>query len=209
MPDPLTAAAVILAAGASRRMGRNKMLLPLEGESLVRRTAGRALRAGLAPVVVVLGHEAEQAQAELAGLDVEIALNPSYTGPTSGSLHRGLERVGPEVGAAVVLLADMVLVTEEMIGAVLKEAVRTDAPLVVSRYGDVKAPPLLFRRALFPELLAWTGEGCGKAVVLRHEAEAAFIDWPVAALTDVDTPQDLEAAEQLLGSASGRPPGDL
>ena len=103
----------------------------------------------------------------------------------------------------------MVLVTEEMIGAMLKEAVRTDAPLVVSRYGDVKAPPLLFRRALFPELLAWTGEGCGKAVVLRHEAEAVFIDWPVAALTDVDTPEDLEAAEQLLGSASGRPPGDL
>src|SRR3954468_8557254 len=97
MPDPLTTGAVILAAGASRRMGRNKMLLPLEGESLVRRTAGRALRAGLAPVVVVLGHEAERAQAELAGLDVEIAMNPSYTGPTSGSLHRGLERVGPGV----------------------------------------------------------------------------------------------------------------
>jgi molybdenum cofactor cytidylyltransferase len=209
MPDPLTAAAVILAAGASRRMGRNKMLLPLEGESLVRRTAGRALRAGLAPVVVVLGHEAEQARAELAGLEVEIAINPSYTGPTSGSLHRGLDRVGPDVGAAVVLLADMVLVTEEMIGAMLKEAVRTDAPLVVSRYGDVKAPPLLFRRALFPELLAWTGEGCGKAVVLRYEAEAAFIDWPVAALTDVDTPEDLEAAEQLLSSGAGRPAGGL
>ena len=209
MSDSLTTADVILAAGVSRRMGRNEMSLPLEGESLVRRTAGRALRAGLAPVVVVLGHEAERARAELAGLDVEIALNPSYTGPTSGSLHRGLKRIGPEVGAAVVLLADMVLVTEEMIGAMLKEAVRTDALLVVSRYGDVKAPPLLFRRALFPELLAWTGEGCGKAVVLRHEAEAAFVDWPVAALTDVDTPEDLEVAEQLLGSVGGRPAGDL
>jgi molybdenum cofactor cytidylyltransferase len=158
---------------------------------------------------VVLGHEVEHARAELAGLDVEIAVNPSYTGPTSESLHRGLEQLGPDIAAAVVLLADMVLVTEEMIGAMLKEAVRTDAPLVVSRYGDVKAPPLLFRRALFPELLAWTGEGCGKAVVLRHEAEAAFIDWPVAALTDVDTPEDLEAAEQLLGSAGGGPAGDL
>jgi molybdenum cofactor cytidylyltransferase len=209
MPDPLTAAAVILAAGASRRMGRNKMLLPLEGESLLRRTTGRALRAGLSPVVVVLGHEVEQARAELAGLDVEIAVNPSYTGPTSESLHRGLERLGPDIAAAVVLLADMVLVTEEMIRAMLKEAVRTDAPLVVSRYGDVKAPPLLFRRELFPELLAWSGEGCGKAVVLRHEAEAAFVDWPVVALTDVDTPEDLEVAEQLLGSVGGRPAGDL
>src|SRR3954468_6115952 len=110
MPDPLQTAAVILAAGTSSRMGRNKMLLPLEGESLVRRTAGRALRAGLAPVVVVLGHEAQRAQTELEGLNIEIALNPSYTGPTSGSLHRGLERLGPEVQAAVVLLGDMVLV---------------------------------------------------------------------------------------------------
>jgi molybdenum cofactor cytidylyltransferase len=207
MPDPLPTAAVVLAAGASRRMGRNKMLLPLEGEPLVRRTAGRALRAGLAPVVVVLGHEAERAGAELAGLDVEIALNPSYTGPTSGSLHRGLERLGPEVAAAVILLGDMVLVTEEMIRGMLKEAVHSAAPLVVSRYGDVMAPPLLFRRALFPELLAWTGEGCGKAVVQRHQDEAAFVDWPAAALTDVDTPEDFEAAELLLDSASARPAG--
>jgi molybdenum cofactor cytidylyltransferase len=209
MGNTLTAGAVILAAGASRRMGRNKMLLPLEGESLVRRAAGRALRAGLSPVVVVLGHEAERARAELAGLEVEIARNPNYTGPTSGSLHRGLERLGPEVGAAVVLLADMVLVTEEMIRSILKEAAGTEAPLVVSRYGDVMAPPLLFRRALFSELLAWTGEGCGKAVVQQHQAEAVFVDWPLAALTDVDTPADLEAAEQLLGSAGGRPAREL
>ena len=209
MPDPLPTAAVILAAGASRRMGRNKMLLSLEGESLLRRAAGRALRAGLAPVVVVLGHEAERAQAELEGLEVEIALNPSYTGPTSGSLHRGLERLGPEVAAAVVLLGDMVLVTEEMIRALLKEAVHSGAPLAVSRYGAVMAPPLLFRRALFPELLAWTGEGCGKAVVQRHQAGAAFVDWPVAALTDVDTPEDFEAAELLLGLATRQPAGGI
>jgi molybdenum cofactor cytidylyltransferase len=208
MPDPLTTGAVILAAGASRRMGRNKMLLPLEGESLVRRTAGRALRAGLAPVVVVLGHEAERAQTELDGLNIEIALNPGYTGPTSESLHRGLERLGPEVAAVVVLLGDMVLVTEEMIRALLNEAVRSGAPLVVSRYGDVMAPPLLFRRALFPELLGWTGEGCGKVVVQRHQAEAVFVDWPAAALTDVDTPEDFEAAELLLGSADRQPARD-
>jgi molybdenum cofactor cytidylyltransferase len=209
MDDTFTAGAVILAAGASSRMGRNKMLLPLEGESLVRRATGRALRAGLSPVVVVLGHEAEQARAELAGLDVEIARNPNYTGPTSGSLHRGLERLGSEISAAVVLLADMVLVTEKMIGAMLEVAARSSAPLVVSRYGDVMAPPLLFRRALFPELLAWTGEGCGKAVVKRHEAEAVFVDWPLAALTDVDTPADLQTAERLVGSADRGPLRDL
>ena len=188
----LAAAGVILAAGASRRMGRNKMLIELEGESLLRRAARRALAAGLSPVVVVLGHEAERATAELAGLGCEVTLNPDFTGPTSGSLHKGLECLEPEVQAAVVILADMVLVSDGMLAALVARAGETNAPLVVSRYGDVTAPPLLFSRALFGELMDWTGEGCGKAVVQRHRDEAQFVDWPASALTDVDTPEDFQ-----------------
>jgi molybdenum cofactor cytidylyltransferase len=198
-PERRAAAGVILAAGASRRMGRNKMLIQLEGESLLRRAARRALAAGLAPVVVVLGYEGEQARAELAGLSCEVAINPDFTGPTSSSLHKGLERLGPEVEAAVVMLADMVLVTEQMLAALVARAGQSAAPLVVSRYGDVTAPPLLFRRALFGELMDWTGEGCGKAVVQRHRDQALFADWPAVVLTDVDTPEDLQVAETLLG----------
>jgi CTP:molybdopterin cytidylyltransferase MocA len=51
---------------------------------------------------------------------------------------------------------------------------------------------------LFGELLAWTGEGCGKAVVQRHTAEAVYLDWPRAVLTDVDTPDDFTAAQALI-----------
>src|SRR5256885_17005906 len=107
-------AGVVLAAGASRRMGRNKMFLELEGESLVRRAARRALEAGLSPVVMVLGHEGERVRAELAGLPCDCAINPDYAGPTSGSLHRGLERLPADVEAAVVLLDDMVRVSTQM-----------------------------------------------------------------------------------------------
>ncbi|MGH7584559.1 MAG: nucleotidyltransferase family protein, partial [Gemmatimonadales bacterium] len=66
------------------------------------------------------------------------------------------------------------------------------------RYGDVFAPPLLFRRSLFDELLAWHGEGCGKQVVLRHQDEAAILDWPADTLTDIDTPADLDAARERM-----------
>src|SRR5207302_1834244 len=192
--EPLRVAGIVLAAGASRRMGRNKMLLELEGESLVRRAARRALAAGLSPVVVVLGHEADRARAALAGLACEFAINPDFAGPTSGSLHKGLERLAPDVQAVVVMLADMVLVTEQMLGALVVAARGGAAPLVVSRYGDVTAPPLLFRRALFPELLERTGEGCGKAVVQAHKHEAMYVDRPVTLLTDIDTPEDFAAA---------------
>ncbi len=192
--EPSRVAGVILAAGASRRMGRNKMLLELEGESLVRRAAQRALAAGLSPVVVVIGHEADRLRAELKGLPLELAVNPDYTGPTSGSLHRGLDVLDADVEAVVVMLGDMVRVTIETLAMLVAAARGTDAPLVVSRYGDVTAPPLLFRRALFGELLAWTGEGCGKAVVQAHRREAMYVERPEALLADVDTPEDFAAA---------------
>ena len=195
--SPLRVAGIVLAAGASRRMGpgRNKMLLELEGESLVRRAARRALAAGLAPVVVVLGHEAERARAALAGLPVEIALNPDFTGPTSTSLHAALDLLSGDVDAAVVVLGDMVHVSAAAVGELVRRGRSSDAPLVVSRYGDVTAPPLLFRRALFAELLAWSGEGCGKAVVRAHEREALYVDRPAHLLVDVDTPEDFEEAQ--------------
>src|SRR3989441_5587633 len=124
-----------------------------------RRAARRAIAAGLAPVVVVIGHEADRVRTELKDLPLEFAVNPDFTGPTSGSLHQGLNRLGPDVDAVVVMLGDMVRVSAETLGMLVAAARGTEAPLVVSRYGDVTAPPLLFRPALFPELLAWTGEG--------------------------------------------------
>ena len=194
--ETLRIAGVILAAGASRRMGgKNKMLLELEGETLVRRAAKRALGAGLRPVVVVIGHEADRLRAELKDLSLEVVVNPDYSGPTSGSLHHGLNLLGADVDAVIVMLADMVRVTAETLAMLMAAARGTDAPLVVSRYGDVTAPPVLFRRALFAELLAWTGEGCGKAVVRAHQHEAMYVDRPVTLLTDVDTPQDFAAAK--------------
>jgi molybdenum cofactor cytidylyltransferase len=189
-----TTAAVLLAAGASTRMGSNKLLLEIEGEPMVRRAARRALDAGCAPVVVVTGHEGALVRDALAGLDVRFAATGDPTGPTSASLHAGLRVLPASVSATVVLLADMVRVSASMLRTLIDAGGVGDAPLGVSRYGDVLAPPLLFQRALWPELLAWHGEGCGKAVVHAHATEATMHDWPVELLHDVDTPADYEVA---------------
>ena len=186
-------AAVILAAGASTRMGRNKLLLPVDGEPMVHRAARRALAAGLSPVVVVLGHESERVRTALSALNVTFATSPDPTGPTSVSLHAGLGALDSTVAATVVMLSDMVHVTEAMLRSLVAASATGRAPLEVSRYGDVLAPPLLFRRVLWPELLAWHGEGCGKAVVRAHEADAGLHDWPEEALRDIDTPGDYDA----------------
>jgi molybdenum cofactor cytidylyltransferase len=184
-------AGVVFAAGASRRMGRNKMLMELDGEPLVRRAARRALEAGLSPVVVVIGFEQDRIRPALDGLDVLFSENPDYKGPMSESMHAALRALPDDADGVVVVLGDMVHVTAEMIRSVAVGATESDAPLVVSRYGDVTAPPIMFRRALFDELLAWQGEGCGKPVVRDHLHEAGYCDWPVAALWDADTPSDV------------------
>jgi len=72
---------IVLAAGESRRMGRNKLLLPLAGEPLVRRACRRGLAAGLDPLIVVLGHESERVQEALTGLDCRFILNADVGGP--------------------------------------------------------------------------------------------------------------------------------
>jgi molybdenum cofactor cytidylyltransferase len=184
-------AGVLLAAGTSSRMGTNKLLLELDGESVLRGTARRLLAGGVSPLVVVLGHQADQAARELEGLPHEWALNPLYEEGINSSLKAGiLAAQGLKAKAALVMLADMPFVTAEMIAAMIARYRGSRAPLVISDYAGVNAPPMVYDQSLFPELLAMEGEGCGRQVVKRHKAEAEVLAWPAAALRDLDVPAD-------------------
>lgn len=184
-------AGLVLAAGSSTRMGRNKMLLPVEGEPLVARAARRASEAGLDPVVVVVGHEAEEVRTLLDLSTCDAVLNPDHEQGIQTSVRAGVDALGEDVGALVVILADMPSVTDEMIATVVRHYRAGAAPLVVSLYGTVNAPPVLYDRALFGELRAMNA-GCGKEVVRRHEGEAEMITWPEESLRGIDAPEDYE-----------------
>lgn len=187
-------AGILLAAGTSSRMGRNKMLFELNGESVLRGAVKRALAGGLSPLVVVLGHESDKAYKEIEDLPCQWALNPLYEEGINTSLKSGILAVKhePRVAGAMVLLADMPFVTPEMIAAMIDRYRKSDAPLVISDYEGVNAPPMLYDRSLFNELLMMTGEGCGRQVVKRHKEEAEVLPWPAAALADIDVPEDYE-----------------
>ncbi len=193
MPAPseaLRVGGVLLAAGASQRMGVNKLLEPLAGATLIEHVAGAAIAAGVDPLVVVLGRDADAIRTLLAPRGCRFAFTAGADS-TSSSLHRGLEALAGVVDAVVVLLADMPLVSPAMLHRVIDTARRVGAAVVASRYGGVIAPPVLFRRALFPELMAWHGDDGPKPIVERHRADAVFVDWPVDLLCDVDTREDL------------------
>jgi molybdenum cofactor cytidylyltransferase len=194
-------AGVVLAAGTSSRMGRNKLLLEVAGKSLLRRTVTTAVDAGLDPVLVVLGHESERARPELEGLSCEVVLNPGFQEGIHSSVRTGIAAVPAGCAAAVVLLADMPLVDAEMVRSLIRRYRDGRPLLVVSDYEGVDAPPILYDRSLFAELRVLEGEGCGKRVVKRHSAEAVRIRWPARALTDLDRPEDVERVRGELGGA--------
>jgi molybdenum cofactor cytidylyltransferase len=197
--DAAPVAGVVLAAGSSTRLGRNKLLLELNGEPVVRRAVRTALAAGLAPVVVVLGHEAELVSAALVGLACETIVNQGYARGVGTSLHAGVARLPAEAEAFVLILADMPFVTVAMLGTLLESYRQTRAPLLVSGYGEVEAPPSLFTRSLFGELLATDDERCAKKVVRAHRDVAVVVPWPEAALQDIDVPDDFDRVRASLG----------
>ncbi len=195
------AAAVVLAAGSSTRMGENKLLLSLEGETVVSRAVRAAAAAALDPIIVVLGHEPERVRAALAGLRCRTVVNPDHANGKGTSLQLGIAEVAASTaaGAAVVMLADMPFVTAAMLARVAARE-GTAAPMVVSRYGEVNAPPILYDRALFAELLALPGQACGKEMVRRHRGEAVVLSWPERALADIDRPEDYQRIVFELGA---------
>jgi molybdenum cofactor cytidylyltransferase len=192
-------AGVVLAAGTSSRMGRNKLLLEVAGQSVLRRAVLIAVEAGLDPVLVVLGHESERVRAEIEGLRCEVVVNPGYQEGIHSSLRTGIAAVPERCEAAVVLLADMLLVEAWMIRTLVQRYETERPALVVSDYEGVDAPPILYDRQLFGELRVLEGEGCGKRVVKRHTAEAVRVRWPARALTDLDRPEDIERIRDELG----------
>jgi molybdenum cofactor cytidylyltransferase len=195
----VTVAGVVLAAGTSTRMGRNKLLLPLDGESLVRRATRAALEAGLAPVIVVLGHESELVAQALTGLDCTLVVNGDYESGPGTSVSAGVARASHSPAEALVLLlADMPFVTAAMLSALVTRWRETEAPLVISRYGDAQAPPTLFGRALFEELMDVDETTGAKPVIAEHAASAAVVEWPASALQDLDVAADYEAVKDRL-----------
>lgn len=192
-----TVGIVVLAAGASLRMGEPKQLLRCGGETLLARAVRAALSSRCRPVVVVLGAHAEALRGEVARAEARVVVNPEWAEGMASSIRCGLaaleEATAGAVRAAVLMLCDQPLVTGEVIGRLLAAYGAGRTPLVASEYearGErTRGVPALFSRALFPELMALRGAEGAKRVVERRSSIATFIAVPEAAF-DVDTPED-------------------
>lgn len=191
-------AALVLAAGAARRFGEQKLLAPLAGRPVVRWVAERAVEAGIGEVVVVLGQEEERVRAALAGLPLRFIANPDHARGMSTSLAAGVAALPPATRAAVVLLGDQPTISADAVRAVADAWRRTGSPIVLPVYAGTPGHPVLFAAAVFPELLAVRGDRGGREVVNREPARVHRLDLPLPAPPDIDTPADLRAVERAL-----------
>lgn len=195
-------AAVVLAAGASTRMGRPKLLLRWQGQTLLRRAVEAAVGA-CRRVVVVVGPEADRMRAEVASLPVVVVTNPDYPEGIASSLRRGLKEVG---GAAAVLvtLADQPHLTAQHLRRLVDTYRDTQAPVVAASYRGTVGVPAVFAREVFPQLLSLRGDAGAKRVVEAFGGRAVLVPLPEAEV-DVDTPEDWERlrAQDLPSSGEG------
>lgn len=190
MPGMLISA-VVLAAGASTRMERNKLLLPFGGEPLVRHTVRQVIDAGFDEVLVVLGFEHGKIAAALEGLACRSAINPDYATGMGSSFRTAVGALGSS-DAAMFALADQPFLTARDYRR-LPEARRAHQPgIVCVKYGEVTAPPHLFDREFFPELAAL--EHGARPVLQRHRDRTVVLQFDEALLVDIDTPEDYDRA---------------
>lgn len=188
----MSAAAVILAAGESRRMGSPKPLLVYRGETFLDRLIG-LFATRCSPVIVVLGAAADQIRAGLQR-PATFVINPNYALGQTSSMQCGLRAVPSDSDQVLFTLADHPAVAPETLDAVLAST----APVCVPRYLGKRGHPIRFSRSLLREFLALTPNDAARDVVRAHAHETEFLDLDDPGIVaDVDDP---EAYRALLGA---------
>jgi xanthine dehydrogenase accessory factor len=186
-------AGVVLAAGMSTRMGKNKLTLPLVGKPLVRHAVEAALTAALDPVLVVTGHDATAIRDTLNGLPVKFVQNNEFADGLSTSLRAGIRALPASCNGAVVLLGDMPDVSSELVARIVAAFDSSRGICVATAKGE-RGHPVLWGREFFSEIEKLQGDVGARELMARHadfvcEVEAG----DDAPLTDIDTPEALAA----------------
>lgn len=197
-------AAVVLAAGRGTRFGDvPKVLATLDGKPLVRHVAEAALAAGLAPVLVVVGHGAEAVRSALADLPVEVVPNPGFAQGLSTSLRAGFASLPPEAQGAAILLADMPRVHSTLLRRLAGAWLDAGRPAaLVPVHQGRRGNPVILSLALAPEISRLCGDA-GAGQLLRGLGEV--LEWDVddvAVTQDVDTPEALRELRSAQASTT-------
>jgi molybdenum cofactor cytidylyltransferase len=183
-------AAVVLAAGLSRRMGRPKLLLDLAGKPVVRWSV-EAVLPHVDDAIVVTGHQDAGVRAGLAGVAVRFTVNPRPETGQGSSIAAGIVALAPSTDAALVVLGDQPRLPASVIPTLLAAWTKSNKAIVAPSYRGVQGTPVLFAASVFPELAQLAGDVGARAVVGAEPKRVALIELDASMPADVDTPEDL------------------
>jgi len=195
-----TVVGLVLAAGAARRMGRPKQLLPLGGRALLQHVVDAAAASALGDVVIVLGHEADAIEAALRlPARARVVRNPDHAEGQSTSLRHGLAAAPADATAAAVLLGDQPGIGPAVIDAVLAgfATAGTAAVRPVWRGADGRAHPghpVVLGRALWPAVAELRGDRGARALFERHPEWVTPVAMAGEPPADVDDDEDYRRA---------------
>ncbi len=188
--------AVVLAGGASKRMGRtNKLLARFNGATPVHRAVHTAIDSDAAEVIVVTGHEANLVSDALKEFDVRFVHNPYYRQGLSTSLRAGIGAVSENLTGAVVLLGDMPKVAAATVNALI-ERFHSDGDRTICQPAcdGLAGNPILWPRAFFPEILDIRGDIGAKGLMKRHSGKVSEVEVDDDGIHfDIDKPDDLNS----------------
>ncbi len=189
-PGPV--AAIVVAAGLSRRMGRPKMALPLGGTTVIGRVVDVLAQGGVDPLVVVTGGARDEVIAALSNRRVILAYNQDFAnGEMLVSLQVGIKALPAGTEACLVALGDQPQIEGEVVAAIVG-AYRKNCPtLLVPSFQMRRGHPWLIHRLLWPDLLALTFPSTARDFLNKHAEVITYlpVDHP-SVLQDLDTPED-------------------
>ena len=182
-------AAVILAAGLARRMGRQKLLLEVAGKTVVRWSV-EAVRPHVDDLVVVTGADDAGIRTALEGLSPRFAVNPRPQAGQGSSIAVGMAALRPGTAAVLIALGDQPRLPDGVIAALLRARDETGRAIVAPVYRGVQGTPVLFTAEVFRELAALDGDAGARSIVQARPERVARVPIDAPMPPDVDTPED-------------------
>ena len=203
MPEP-SCAAVVLAAGASLRLGQAKQLLAIAGEPLLQRAVRIADEAGCQPIIVVLGFEADRMRSALDGFRVIISVNKDWRAGMGSSMRCGVEaalQISPPPEDILLMVCDQIRLSADVLRQLLRLHGLANYPITAARYRGRLGVPGVFSSIFFPDLLDVSGDRGARGILERNAACVGTVDFLEGEL-DLDTPDDLGRGTALSGTAN-------
>ena len=185
--------AVVLAAGESRRMGRNKLLLPWDDTTVLGRTLANVAASNVADVLVVTGHNRHEIESVASRQDIVTTYNQSYAQGMLSSVQTAIRSLPAAVEAVLIMLGDQPLVPTQLIDELLQAYAASPHGLIAPIYEGRRGNPVIIDRRYFTELLALPEDSAPRALLQRHPDYLLLVEVENdAVLHDLDRPEDYE-----------------